>query len=89
MNKTALAAVAFAILFLVVVVYLTVGGRRYRVEVCVEFGARTSCRVASSTTREQAQRTATENACSLLASGMTDSMACTATPPKSVRWLSE
>jgi hypothetical protein len=43
--------------------------------------------VASGTTREQAVRTATDNACALIASGMTESMACTSAPPVSVKWL--
>lgn len=66
----------------------TMGQSKFRVEVCMEFQGRSSCRVAAGPNEEQALRTATENACALIASGMTDSMACDRTPPKSIRWLS-
>lgn len=54
----------------------------------MEFQGRSECRTAAGPTEQQALRTAIENACALIASGMTDSMACDRTPPKSVRWIS-
>jgi hypothetical protein len=51
-------------------------------EVCVRYGGRLVCRAAAGTTREEALRTATENACAFLASGMTESIRCTNTPPE-------
>lgn len=86
-NKTVLAAAAFAVAFVIVLLYLTLGLRRYRVEVCVVFRGRTECRTAAGGTREAAQRTAIENACAFLASGMADSIACSQTTPASVKWL--
>jgi hypothetical protein len=59
----------------------------HRVEVCIEYQGRQACRTASAATREQARRTATDNACAQIASGMTDSIACTNTPPSKVTWL--
>ncbi len=76
-----------AIAFLGLLVYLTIGGKHYRVEVCMAYQGRTSCRTASAATKQQALRTASENACALIASGMTDSMACGASQPTSVKWL--
>lgn len=67
--------------------YLTIGGKQQRVEVCVEFQGRKNCRIASGATRETAQRTATDNACATITSGMTESMACGHNPPVSVKWL--
>lgn len=58
-----------------------------RVEVCIAYNGKTECRVASGATKEEAQRTATETACAVLASGMTDSMACGRTTPVSVKPL--
>jgi hypothetical protein len=60
---------------------------KVRVEACVEFRGRTECRTASGPSEEQAQRTAVQTACAVLASGMTDSMDCDRTPPKSVKRL--
>lgn len=59
----------------------------YRVEVCKEFQGRTACRTASGATRDAALRTASDNACALISSGMTDSIACQGTTPTSVKWL--
>jgi hypothetical protein len=73
--------------FVAVLVYSTIGQKHYRCEVCVEFQGRRACRTAASATRDQAVRTATENACALIASGMTDSIACGNTPPASLKWL--
>ena len=87
MKKTGLLVVLFLIAFMAVLIYSTMGLKRHRVEVCITFQGRTSCRTAAAATREQALRTATDNACALLASGMSDSMACSGTPPKSVKWL--
>lgn len=86
--KKRLFAVAGIAVFLVVLVLLTMGENRKRVEVCIAFGGRTECRTASGATIEEAQRTAAQNACALLATGMTASMACDRTPPVSVRVLS-
>lgn len=89
MKKTSLLVVLFLLAFVAILIYSTMGLKRFRVQVCIDFQGRTSCRIASASTRQQALRSATENACALLASGMTDSMACTATPPSSVKWLEE
>ncbi len=89
MNRKLLAALsitAFALLAALTTLMM-LSGRRHRVEVCQEHRGRTACRTAAGPTREEAIRTATDNACALLASGMTDSMQCSATPPRSVRDL--
>ena len=87
MNKTIVLAIAFVALVLIVLVYTTVGNARYRSEVCISFQNRTACRTAAAATEAQALRTATENACAQIASGVTDSMACENTAPQSVKWL--
>ena len=88
MNKTVLLAIAFVVLVLIVLVYTTMGNARYRCEVCIVFQNRNACRTAAAATEAQALRTATENACAQIASGVTDSIACENTPPQSVKWLS-
>ena len=89
MSRTALAVVAFLLLFVGLLVYSSLGLRRHRVEACMSFQGRTACRTVSAATRDQALRTATENACALISSGMTDSMACDSTPPVRVTWLDD
>ncbi len=56
-------------------------------EVCMEFRGRTECRRALGPDRKSCQRTGTDNACGLLASGMTDSIACSSRPPERVTFL--
>ena len=78
--------ILFVALVVGFVVYSTVNTGRIRCEVCVTFRGRQSCRTASARTRELALRTATENACALISSGVTDSNQCNHTDPDSVRW---
>jgi hypothetical protein len=59
----------------------------HRVEVCVEFNGHTSCRTTAGSTRDFALRTAIQNACSEVASGVTDSMACERSTPTKITWL--
>ena len=53
-------------------------------EACVRYRGAVACRSAAGTTRDEATRTATENACAFLASGMTESVRCQNTQPERV-----
>ena len=90
MKKSLVLAIAFFALVIGAVVYTTMSASssKYRCEVCVEFQGRTQCRTAAAATEMQARRTAQENACALIASGVTDSMQCGNAQPLSVKWLS-
>jgi hypothetical protein len=52
-----------------------------RCEVCITFENREACRAVDGTTREEALAAARTNACALLASGVTQTLACERTPP--------
>ncbi len=54
-------------------------------DVCIEFKGQTQCRTAKGPNKIEAMKTAADNACALLASGMTESIACSHTDPKSVK----
>ena len=56
-------------------------------EVCIRYGPGSQCRKATASDRYSCQRTATDNACAFLAQGMTQSIECSQTPPKSVRFF--
>ena len=73
--------------FVVLVVYWSLHLGQVKVEVCLEFRGRSNCGTAAAPNEEEAIRTATDNACATIASGMTDSIACSRTPPTSVRRL--
>lgn len=88
MNKKVAPFIGAAVaIFVSLLVITTSSLKKSRVEACVEFNGRTECRTAAGRNQEQALRTAVENACALLASGMTDTMACGRTEPKSVKVL--
>ena len=87
-KPTVILAIAFGAVVLAVLIFTTIGTNKFRCEVCITFNGRTACRTAGASTEPQAVRTATENACAQIASGVTDSMACENTPPKSLTWVS-
>jgi hypothetical protein len=66
------------------IIYSATGLGQVSCEVCVEFHGRTSCQPAAGTNQEEAVRTAEGIACTELASGRTESIACERTPPKSI-----
>ena len=88
MKKSVWLGILFVAVVVGFVVYSTIStsAGRIRCEVCVTYHGRQSCRTASARTRELALRTATENACALISSGVTDSNQCNHTEPDSVRW---
>ena len=57
-----------------------VGG--VRCEVCVEFAGRTACRAVEGADEQETQSAAITNACALVSSGVTDTMACQRATPK-------
>jgi hypothetical protein len=86
-SKAFWVVIVFGVLFLAVMYTSTRNLSAHRVEVCMEFNGRSACRTASGAAPELARRTATDNACAQIASGMSDSIACTNTPPVSVKVL--
>ena len=83
-SSAVLIAVAVAIALALMIFFASRDLSRHTCEVCVEFRGQAKCRTAAGSTPEEARRTAVDNACSFLASGMTDIIACTSAPPKSV-----
>ncbi len=77
------AVVLVGIVAIVVGSSLQVAG--VRCEVCVSFRGRQACRAVDAATEAEARRGAHTNACALLASGVTDSLACERTPESTAR----
>ena len=80
---------AAGIVFVALVVYWSLHLGQVKVEVCMEFRGRSNCGTAAAPSEEEAIHTATDNACAIISSGMTDSIACSGTPPTSVRRLED
>ena len=87
MSRTAILGILFVLAVLAVIIYSTMNLAHFRVEVCITFRGQSQCRTASADTEEHALRSATSNACALIASGVTDSMACERSVPTKVTWL--
>lgn len=86
-KKLALIIFLAAVAFIAILFRSMMDLRQNRVEVCITFQGRQSCRVASGPSQQDAVRTATDNACALIASGVTETMACGRTVPDSVKPL--
>jgi hypothetical protein len=64
-----------------IVVYTSLHVGAVRCEVCMDFEGQQACRAVDGATEDDARRAAITNACALLASGVTRTMACERTPP--------
>ena len=87
MKKPVLFGILFVLVVLGVLVYSSMNLAGHRVEVCMEFNGRTSCKTASGATQEFALRTAITNACAGISSGVTETIGCEHTPPTKTTWL--
>jgi hypothetical protein len=87
MKKPVLIGILLFAALIGLIVYSTMGTASNRVEVCVQFKGATACRTTSGSTKDFALRTAIQNACAGIASGVTDSIACEQAPPVKVTWL--
>lgn len=84
LKKVKIALAAGFILLLGYIVFSSTQVGQVGCEVCIEFHGRTECRSAAGPTAADARMTATSNACALLAAGMTESIACGNSVPRSV-----
>ncbi len=80
-----IAGIAFLVLFIAAMIYTSGGNAKFRCEVCITFDGQTKCGNAAATTQTEAQRTATEQACTQLTSGMNNLEQCRNSTPK-VTW---
>lgn len=85
--KWGIAIALGALGFIALLFYNSMSYGQFRVEVCMEFRGQSNCRTALGATEDLALRAAVDLACATIASGMTDSMACSSARPKSVKWL--
>lgn len=82
-GKSVILGVSFAAVLAALVLYASSGLSGHTCEVCIDYGGQRACRKADGKTKEEALRTATDTACAVLASGMTESLKCGRTPPTS------
>lgn len=78
------AAIAFIVVVVAAIAYSTLGNAQVHCEVCVTFNGRMQCGNSASTSREQAERAATDLACNGLTGNMTELMQCQNSPTRKV-----
>lgn len=86
-KKPVLFGVLFVLLVLGGIVYMSTNLSKYKVEVCMSFNGRTSCRTAQGNSQEETLQTAVSNACADVAGGVTDTIACERTAPTKETWV--
>ena len=79
----------FVVGVVAMLVYMSIGYHVYEVELCITFEGRRACGTAAGANREEAMRAAANLACSSIASGMSDDIACGRTEPDTIRWIRE
>ena len=80
-RKNLIAALVVLIPIVGFVVYSSFQVSAVECEVCMRFDGRMMCRAASAATRDEALRSASDNACALLTSGMTNTIRCNQSDP--------
>lgn len=87
-SRPAMAGIVFVLAILGALIYMSVGlmHQGARCEVCMEFNGRTNCKTVSGDTQDNALRTAISSACADIVSGVTETMQCEHSSPKSVTW---
>ena len=85
MSKTVVAVIVVVLVVIGLMVYGMQGLSTNTCEVCIEFNGQTKCRSAKGPNKMEAIKTATDNACAYISSGMTESMSCGRSTPKSTK----
>ena len=83
-SKSAVLGGVFVLAMLGLIWYASASLVQHSCEVCITYKGQSACRKAEGTTVDEARRTAVDLSCAMLASGMTDSLACQRTEPSSV-----
>ncbi len=83
LRKSTLAAIVLLPPIVVIVIYGSFQVSNFECTVCIEFEGREACRTVTGQSREEGLQSAVNNVCALIAAGMTDSIRCSRTPPKS------
>lgn len=81
MSRATVLSLFFLLLVAVMILASLQGIRQATCEVCIEWNGQEACRTGEGRTEEDARRTATESACAVLASGMTERIRCASSPP--------
>lgn len=89
MNKPGLYIAVFIAVVIALIVYSTMGGTRYRAEICMVYQGRSACKTVTGKSETSVLRGGISNACADIASGVTQTMGCEQTQPQSVKWLAK
>lgn len=80
-----LLALVVSAAFVAVVIYRSLHVAGYRCELCLSFKGQRVCRAVEGSTEAEARSAALNNACAVLAAGVTETLACERTEPDTIR----
>jgi hypothetical protein len=86
LKKPVLVGILIFAALIALIAFSTMNMAKARVEVCMDYKGRTSCRTAAGATKEFALRTAITNACAEITSGVTEVLGCEHTEPTATNW---
>ena len=83
-SRSAILGAVFVLVLAALMIYASASLSKHSCEICITYQGREACRKADASTLDEARRTATDLACAVLASGMTESLQCQRTEPLSL-----
>ena len=83
-SRSAILGAVFVLGLAALMFYASASLSQHTCEICIAYQGREACRKADGSTLDEARRTATDLACAVLASGMTESLQCQRTEPLSL-----
>lgn len=87
MKKPGTYIAIFLCIVIALIAYSTLTGKHYRAEICMVYQGRSACKTVTGKSEIAVLRGGISNACADIAAGVTETMGCEQTQPKSVKWL--
>jgi hypothetical protein len=81
-----IAGIAFIAIFVAAMAWTTLGNAQFKCKVCISYHGQTECGNGAGTTKQEAERIASDVACNNLTHGMTELMQCQQGAPREVTW---
>lgn len=87
-SRPAAAGIVFVVAVFAMLIYMSfsIARQGVRAEVCMDFNGRSNCKTVSGDTREHVLQTAISSACADIVSGVTETIQCEHSTPRSVTW---
>jgi hypothetical protein len=87
-SRPAAAGIVFVAAVIAMIAYMSfnLAHKGVRAEVCMQYNGLTNCKTVSGDSREHVVQTAISGACADIVSGVTETIQCEHSTPKSITW---